>query len=106
MTRGIKHNFPSLFKGNMSCKLKCQDSETIDCQEHILSCKTLISSLSREQQVTLKEVLYLDVFGCTEKQRKIVQIYISLLDIREEILEMQCLPVGNITGPATDIISS
>ena len=101
MTRGIKNNFPSLFKGNMSCKLNCQDLEIIDCQEHILSCKTLISSLGIEHQVTLKEVKYLDVFGCTEKQRKIVQIYISLLEIRDETLES--LPMGIDIGPSITV---
>ena len=101
MTRGIKNNFPSFFKGNMSCKLNCQESETIDCQEHILSCKKLISSLSIEQQATLKEVIYLDIFGCTEKQQKIVNLYVRLLEIREEILES--LPMGNDIGPSITV---
>ena len=101
MTRGIKNNFPSFFKGNMSCKLNCQDLETIDCQEHILSCKTLISSLGIEHQVTLKEVKYLDVFGCTENLRKIVKLYVRLLEIREEILES--LPMGNDIGPSITV---
>ena len=85
----------------MSCKLNCQESETIDCQEPILSCKKLISSLSIEQQATLKEVIYLDIFGCTEKQQKIVNLYVRLLEIREEILES--LPMGNDIGPSITV---
>ena len=95
-----------LIQGNTSCKLNCQDSEIIDCQdseiidcqEHILSCRRLISSLSIEQQVTIKEIIYFDIFCCTENQRKFVQIYITLQEIRDETLES--LPTGNDIGPS------
>ena len=96
MTRGNKNDFPSLFKGNMNCKLNYQDLETIDCQEHILLCKTLIASI--KQQVILKEVKYSDLFGNTEKQRNVFQIYISLLNTSDETLAS--LPMGNDIGPS------
>ena len=37
MTRGIKCNFPSMFRGDMKCKLKCDVPEALDSQQHLKS---------------------------------------------------------------------
>ena len=97
MTRGLKNNFPSLFRGNLKCKLNCPDLDAIDCQEHLLSCQSLTTRLSSEQQDSLKGLKYSNIFGSTEEQIQIVRIFASLLEIREELLES--LPVGPNIGP-------
>ena len=101
MTRGIQNNFPSLCRENMRCKLECPDLDAIDCQEHLLSCKSLISRLSIEQQVPLKDIKYSNIFGSTEEQHKIVEIFSCLLEIRGNLLESQ--PVGLCIGPSMTV---
>ena len=105
MTKNIKSNFSSQFGSNPRCSMKCNDLEAIDNQNHILQCQVLLEKLSPEEKLSASQVKYNDIFGSLEEQSKVVLVLARMLDIREEILEMQCLPVGIITGPATDTIS-
>ena len=86
---------------NVVSSLECPDLDAIDCQEHLLSCKSLISRLSIEQQVTLKDIKYSNIFGSTEEQHRIVEIFSCLLEIRDNLLES--LPVGLSIGPSMTV---
>ena len=103
MTRNIKNNFPSIFRSNMRCQLNCIDKEAIDSQSHLLNCSVLLQKLSTEEQVNVSKVEYTDIFGTLDQQRSVVLVFTRILELREELLDLQRLPVGNITGPATDL---
>ena len=104
MTRNFKGNFSSMFKDNMRCQLMCQETNAIDCQSHLLQCQFLLDRLTPEELERTKEVTYRDIYGSLEQQRKVVVVLSRMLEIREEELEKESLPVGGHTGPA-DIIS-
>ena len=90
-----------MFSGNLKCKLNFPDLDTIDCQEHLLSCQSLTARLSSEQKDKLKGLKYSNIFGSTEEQIQIVWIFARLLEIREELLES--LPVGQNIGPNIEV---
>ena len=102
MTRNIKANFSSLFKENLLCKLKCQEKSE-DTQQHLLSCSQLLKSLTLTERESTNAVSYNDLFGSLEQQRQVVQVLARLLEIRDQLLEEKCLPVGLNTGPATTV---
>ena len=102
MTRNIKANFSSLFKENMLCKLKCKEKD-IDTQQHLLTCSELLKSLTLTEIENTNAVNYNDIFGSLEQQRLVVQALARLLEIRDQLLEEECLPVGLITGPTTAV---
>ena len=101
MTRNLKSNFSSIFKGNMKCQLKCKDLEANDCQSHLLKCQTLLEKLSPEEQVDASRLEYDDIFGTLEQQCNIVPVLSRMLEVREELLEIKGLPVDHSTGPDT-----
>ena len=93
MTRNIKDNFSSIFD-NKGCNLNGNDTEAVDSQSHVLQCSILLDNLSY-----LKQVEYSHIFGTLEQQRKVVLVLARMLERREELLEVQGIPVGTITGP-------
>ena len=101
MTRGVKTNFPSMFRGDMGCKLKCDIPEALDSQQHIKSCPILISKLKGNQHLS---VSYEDIFGSLEEQREAVQVLARILEIRDQLLD-ESLPVGQNTGPNSTVAS-
>ena len=58
MTRNIKNNFSSLNTQNLQCKMNCTDSNTLDCQAHLLQCKELAKLLSDKEKLMTKGVKY------------------------------------------------
>ena len=103
MTRNLKSNFSSIFKGNMRCRLNCEDQEANDCQSHLLDCQTILENLSPEEQNGASRLKYNDIFGTLEQQGTIVPVLSRMLEVREELLETQGLPVDRSTGPDTVI---
>ena len=99
MTKNFKSNFPSIFRGNMKCRLNCQELEASDCQSHILKCSTLLENLSPEELVSAKDLEYNHIFGTLVQQGEIVPVLSRMLELREELLEIQRLPVGQNIGP-------
>ena len=99
MTKGIKSNFSSIFRNDIGCKMKCNQTGAIDNQEHLLSCPILLSNLKSDQ---ISSVNYDNIFGSLEEQRKVVNVLIQLPEIRNKILEV-ILPVGQINGPDSTI---
>ena len=99
MTKGIKSNFSSIFKNDIGCKMKCNQTGALDNQEHLFSCPNLISKFKSDQ---ISSVKYDNIFGTLEEQRKVVNVLIQLLEIRNKLLDVS-LPVGQITGPDSAI---
>ena len=83
----VKSNFKNKYTdGNGVMNLECSMtgcSETED-QEHLLSCNILINRLGYDPKNSVK---YSDVFSKTRRQKKVVQVYASLLEVRSTILE-------------------
>ena len=89
----------------MECKLKCQQGE--DIQSHLLDCSVIQGQLGKTEQEKVKSVLYDHIYGTLEQQREVVLVLGRMLEIRDEILLGESLPVGIFTGPksiVTDVI--
>ena len=96
--RGIKDNFHSQYKNDLSCPLQCLNSS--DTQEHVLFCQALVPHLTEGQKLKLASVRYSDIFGTLDQQIDIVGMYLTLLRVRERLLDTQgpAYP-GNSAGP-------
>ena len=103
MIRNIKANFSSMNKDNMWCQLKCQDNKEIYTQQHLLSCKVLFKQLADQEQESLRNVSYDFLFGSLEQERQVASVLERLLEIRDELLDKERLPVGINTGPISTI---
>ena len=73
--------------------MRCNDLEAIDNQHHILQCQVLLEKQSPEEKLNTSQRKYDNIFGSLEKQSKVVLVISRMLDIREELLELQYLPV-------------
>ena len=82
--RGIKKNFSSWYKPNLSCLFTCSAE---DSQPHLLSCKPILDLLTPQELATTYTVKYDDIYGCLERQKVAVTVFSRLLDIRERLLE-------------------
>ena len=99
MTRGVKCNFSSIFRGDLGCKLKCDIPEALDSQEHLNSCPRILSKMQGDQHLSFK---YADIFGSLGEQRQAVEVLARILEIRDQILG-ESLPVGQNTGPNSTV---
>ena len=99
MTRGIRKNFPSMYFEETTCPMPECDNPTEDHQHHLLTCSSLKSYLSQQELLKLSFIEYEDIFGSLQKQIEAAIFFTRLLEIWEEILQDDCLPVGLITGP-------
>ena len=93
MTRGIRKNFSSMYRGEVSCVL-CKDST--DDQRHLQACPVLLAKLSSADEEVARGANYDDIFRGVEEQRNICLILEKLLMIREGLLES--LPVDFVAG--------
>ena len=75
-----KYTFDNVEK--LECSLGCPEVED---QQHILKCKPLIDELKDIST----NVSYNDIFSTVRKQKQVTQRFISLLDIRSQLLENQ-----------------
>ena len=99
MTRTFTSNFSSLYKDNTRCRLKCTNLNAVDQQAHLLQCQTILNQLSLEEQEHAHSVKYSDIFGPMELQLKVIKVMIRMLQIHEDLLQKNGLPVGANTGP-------
>ena len=86
MTRTFKNNFSSLYKDNTRYRLKCTNPNAVN-------------QLSLEEREHAHSVKYSDIFGPMELQWKVVKVMIRMLEIWENLLQKDGLPVGENTGP-------
>ena len=87
-TLNFKCNMSSQYS-DLSCALKCHDTQAFDDQEHLLSC----SALENVRYVTNainKNIQYSDMFSIVTKQKNLVVTYAMLLQERNRILEDTC----------------
>ena len=89
--RGIKANFSSHYKNNLSCALLCGNKTQIDDQQHLLQCVLILVKLSSSDLKTLNNVKITDIYGTVQQQKSVVSIITRLLEIRNNILESQQL---------------
>ena len=75
--------------------MKCQEPGIDDNQSHLLQCQVLQKYLNSEQAAQTKNVKYNDLFESLEKQREVALVMSRLLQIREDILEKESLPMGS-----------
>ena len=104
MTRGIRRNFSSMHFDNTTCPLPECDNPVEDNQPHLFTCSSLKPFLSQQEIMKLSLIEYEDIFGSLEKQREAAHMFTRLLDIRDEILQEDSLPVGSLTGPRISTI--
>ena len=74
-----KYTFNNVEK--LECSLGCQVDED---QQHILKCKPLIEKLNENSNVS-----YNDIFSTVKKQKLATERFISLLDIRSQLLHKE-----------------
>merc|ERR1719319_202445 len=98
MVRGTRQNFVSS-SARTQCPLLCRDTAR-DTQRHLLECPVLLAALTTKEEEQRDAVSYEDIFGDVEMQLCITPVLMRLLEIREELIERQGLPVGNIAGPS------
>ena len=85
--RNIKMNFSTWYKPDLSCRVRCQQSQQDDSQQHLLSCQSLLSHLNQEQLKFIQEISFDDLYSDTARQKRTVTVFSWLLDIRERLLE-------------------
>ena len=98
MVRGVTQNFVSS-SVRTQCPMKCGDTAR-DTQRHLLECPVLLAGLSVREEEMRDFVEYDDIFGDAEMQVRIAPTLMRLLEIREEKMQMQGLPVGTLAGPS------
>ena len=80
--KGIRHNFPKMYKMSLKCPLECnKEAPQDDTQEHILSC----TKLSKGTQMNMDLI----VDQHSEEQAKVAILVSSLLRKRLKLLEDQ-----------------
>ena len=80
--RGIKHNFPKMFKTNLNCPLNCvKETPYADTQEHVLNCSSLRQTW--DKTTPSMEFMYGDIM----QQVQISQKFFSLMRDRTKLLE-------------------
>ena len=82
--RGIKKNFSSWYKPNLSCPLGCSAE---DDQPHLRFCRPLLAELSIEQKEAIKHTEYEDIYGSLDRQKAAITVLSLLLDTRDRLLE-------------------
>ena len=83
-TRGIRKNFSSWYKPNLTCPLGCPEE---DNQSHLYQCGPLQAEQSSEQIEAIRNTRYEDIYGSLEEQKSAIKIISWLLDTRRRLLE-------------------
>ena len=104
MIKGIKMNFSSIFREDMTCRLNCSDPLAIDNQQHLLTCSVIHDTNSSDESRQARHLNYDYIFGSLDQEREAVLVLARMVEVREEILETESLPVGTNTGPESTII--
>ena len=80
--RGIKGNFPGLYRGDLTCSLGCQEANT---QRHLLVCPRLLAQLGSVDEALVRAVCMDQMYGSGEKQKMLVTMVTRLMELREEM---------------------
>ena len=73
-----------------------------DTQEHSLICTELRKWIKKDNLTSMDAVVYTDLFGDTDKQHQITQVYKIIIKTREKLRTPTINPAypGQNTGPA------
>ena len=77
--RGFKDNFHTYYRNNLTCDL-CELHT--DTQEHCMNCPKILEKLGAIDD----HIKYEHIFGTTEEQKKVAQLFTQVLNCREELL--------------------
>ena len=84
----VKSNFKTKFtKNNMNLECSLENCFEIENQEHLLKCKPLLDKL--DKKFDLSNISYQHIFANTKKQKRITEVIVALLDIRNSIMKEQ-----------------
>ena len=85
----VKDNFKTKFTHNNTTNLQCSIDTCfeIENQQHILKCKPVIAKMNKNYD--LANISYNDIFSNLKKQKKVTEIFVNLLDIRNTLLKKQ-----------------
>ena len=100
--QGIKANFSSVHKNDMSCPLKCECSTHEDNQIHLMSCKSIFARLDRKYIEQTQNIKYTDIYGEPHSQREAARHLSTILDVRRNILEELRTSTASTSGPSLD----
>ena len=100
--QGIKANFSSVHKNDMSCPLKCEGSTHEDSQIHLMSCKSIFARLDRKYIRQTQNIKYTDIYREPHSEREAARHLSTLLDIRRNILEELQTSTASTSGPSLD----
>ena len=83
----VKSNFKTKYEKESNSNLQCRmnNCNDIEDQQHLINCTPILDKLSKK--FDLENISYNDLFGNTKKQKKVVQLFIALLDARSSILD-------------------
>ena len=96
MVRGIAQNFAPSSQATV-CPLGCRAPDT---QQHLLQCPPLLARLTAAEGEVRNSAEYDDIYRDVERQRRLSPVLQRLLELREDLLQPQDLPVGSHTGPS------
>ena len=83
----VKSNFKTKYENKINQNLLCRmkNCTEIEDQPHLLKCKPILDNLPKP--FDLQNIAYNDLFGSIKKQKKVVELFIALLDTRTSMLE-------------------
>jgi hypothetical protein len=77
----IKANFSAFHKNDLTCSL-CMEPRSEESETHLLSCPTLKQDKVLSEEMNL--VKYKDVFGETNEQKKVCQVFTKIMAVYEK----------------------
>ena len=86
----------------MACPLKCDDSNPVDSQIHLMSCQSISSRLDGKYIEEVKDIKYSDIYSDIHRQKAAVRYLSSLLEVRRTILEELQTSTVSTSGPSLD----
>ena len=87
----MKNNFSSKFQNNLLCPL-CENER--DDQPHVLEC-TELQSIFNTKELSNRKVKHDDIFGAVDKQKEDTQLFLQLLNIRNELVDENLVNKAN-----------
>ena len=85
----LKSNFKTKFTFNNIIDLECSlnGCSEVEDQQHLMNCKPILENLNANMKIS--DFCYNDLFSNKKKQNKITKLYVTLLDIRSNLLQQQ-----------------
>ena len=98
----VKNNFSSKFLNNLLCPL-CENDR--DDQTHLLECTELQSRIN-SRELSKGKVKYNDIFGEVDEQKEATQLFLQLLNIRNELVDENLVKKANPSSSDEMLVDS